>query len=777
MAMKRLLFIVFAILACSATSMYAKKMSDLKIYINPGHGGYTSDDRPIHLYPFEANDSAGYWESKSNLYKGLHMYHILDSLGATPYISRVKNTQADDRSLSGIAAEANSLGVDLFFSIHSNAGENVNYPLMLYREQTIGTPRYPENITLSEILGKNLYSNQLPVWTDPLQIAGDLTFYDKMWQGGLGVLRTLYVVGLLSEGGMHEHRPEAYRLMNDDYWWLEAWHFCRAIMEYFDTEDRFVTGNVAGIIYDDHNLREMDMPVTFHFFGRDKYAPINFCKIELLDADNNVVQTRTTDDMYNGVFVFRNVAPGNYTLRTTHDKYYTEEKQVTVTANEVTYQDMPLSMRREFPLQVLSYSPQVAEGEDVSCAVTLEFEFNSDIDTDAFEKALTITPELEGYFTYSNNNHHASFAPTKAFEANTTYNVTLASSACHPDSRYSHPGLEQDLTFSFTTRGRNRLELIDQFPAAGGDIHYVSPTLEFRFDNLIDYSGIYDQITITDSKGNAMGVAKRNCKFNQLSNDYGNAIFALSKDLTVGETYSVTLPATIRDREQLPMGEDHSFQFTAVDVTADAAASTIIDDFESSAPYEYSAEDSKGVAAATPTCATSTSTKLFGRQSARFGYSFSDSRDGEIVWTYTGEQPPVFESSDRLEMYVYGDFNSHELSIGVTSGTDIKWLKVCDLHFLGWRRFEVSLDDLDPSFSYLLAGFKLTQTQSLITQKGAFYIDNLARVASDAITDIEADSVDGPSELYNLQGVRVENPVPGIYVRRNGAAATKVIIR
>ena len=273
--MKRLfiLFISALILGCSGA--FAKRMSDLKIYINPGHGGYTSNDRPIHLYPFVANDTLGYWESKSNLYKGLHMYHILDSLGATPMLSRIKNTENDDRSLSGISAEANEFGADLFFSIHSNAGEAVNYPLMLYRENTIGTPRYPENITLSKILGNNLYSNELPIWTHNLQIAGDLTFYQNMWSGGLGVLRNLYVIGLLSEGGMHEHRPEAYRLMNDDYWWLEAWHFVKSIMEFFDTEDRFVTGNVAGIVYDDHNLREKDMPVSFTCYGRDKLAPVN----------------------------------------------------------------------------------------------------------------------------------------------------------------------------------------------------------------------------------------------------------------------------------------------------------------------------------------------------------------------------------------------------------------------------------------------------------------------------------------------------------------------
>lgn len=77
--MKRLLAILLLAL-CIVPAIEARHMSDLKIYINPGHGGYTSNDRPIRIHPFEQNDTNGYWESKSNLYKGLHMYHILDSL-------------------------------------------------------------------------------------------------------------------------------------------------------------------------------------------------------------------------------------------------------------------------------------------------------------------------------------------------------------------------------------------------------------------------------------------------------------------------------------------------------------------------------------------------------------------------------------------------------------------------------------------------------------------------------------------------------------------------
>lgn len=775
--MKRILFLAIAAILMAFQGADAKRMSDLKIYINPGHGGYTGDDRPIHLYPFEKNDTLGYWESKSNLYKGLHMYHILDSLGATPMLSRIKNTQEDDRSLSSISAEANNFGADLFFSIHSNAGETVNYPLMLYREQTIGTPRYPENVTLSQILGNNLYSNKLTIWTNPLQIAGDLTFYQNMWSGGLGVLRGLYVVGLLSEGGMHEHRPEAYRLMNDDYWWLEAWHFVRAIMEFYNTEDRFVTGNVAGIVYDDHNLREKDMEVRFTRHGRDIYAPINGCLVELLDKDGNVVQKRTTDNIYNGVFVFRNVTPGTYTLRTSHDEYYQAEATVEVVANEVTYNDLPLSMRREFPLEVVSRVPNDEQiAEPLSCATVLEFTFNSDIDVESFKKALTIEPAIDGFFTFENNNHVAKFTPSVSFERNTKYTVTLDNTVCHPDKRYANNNLQQPLTFEFTTADRMRLEVLDHFPATNGEVHYATPVVEVRFDYPVTSSGIYDYISIRDSKNNPLSIAKTNYKFNSLGKDYGNIIISPKTQLTPGETYTLRITDDIRDKENLPMLEDLTFSFKAVDITDGIEELSIFNDFEKTAPFELVEDMSSGYTG-TQSCATNSSIKLYGSKSACFKYRFADTRNGSLTWKYNGESNMVLQSSDKIGLFVYGDFNHHPVYIGVTAGTDVKWLKVTDLDFVGWRYFTVDLSELDPSFSYILWGFKMDQVDSPMCTKGAFYIDNLAASSLSGIDDITADGVDAPATYYNLQGIEVAAPGPGIYIEKRGGVARKIEVK
>lgn len=49
--------------------------------------------------------------------------------------------------------------------------------------------------------------------------------------------------------------------------------------------------------------------------------------------------------------------------------------------------------------------------------------------------------------------------------------------------------------------------------------------------------------------------------------------------------------------------------------------------------------------------------------------------------------------------------------------------------------------------------------------------------ASAGIGSIEADPSDAPVEYYNLQGIRVADPAPGVYIRRQGNKAAKVLIR
>ena len=792
--MKRILFIILAALVAT-TAVEAKKMSDLTVVIDPGHGGYDGDDRPIKIHPYEQNSHDGYWESKSNLVKGLYLKAILDSLGVDAHITRTHNNYneidgdgiPDEPSLSTRAYQANNLGADCFFSIHSNAGEGVNYPLMIYHkggkydDRTGQLTTYKEeNKLLSEVVNSvfntSIYSNWVNYkgqtgTTNPGRVTADVDLLGY----SLGVLRNLHGIGMLSEGGMHEHRPQAHRLMNDDYNWLEAWYFAKSLMIHFNTEDRFVTGNIAGVVYDNHNIRQFSYDTDFTYLGRDKNDAINFAHVELIDAQGNVVQERTTDKDYNGVFVFRNITPGEYTVKVAHDKYYTEETKVTVVADEVTYQDMPLCLKRTEPLTVLSYGPLGADSVAVSCASTIDFEFNYDIDEKSFEEAFSITPAVDGYFVYDKSFHKVSFIPSLSLEIDTTYTVVLSKSVKTPDTYTADPTLGEDFKFTFRTLARNRLEMIDNYPVDGGAVHYSAPVFEFRFDKTIEYSDYKNQIKVYDKNNNELALNPRSTKFNQLSSGYGNAMVVLQKDLVVGETYRAVVSGELRDKENLPMVTNVELTFVAKDVSGEKDGE-ILEKFNVDKLFDYDTVYTVNNLAK-PSAAKSTAKYLYDKASTRLAYSFADNHDCQVVWNYVAPDTVsrTYAKGDVLGLHVYGDFNNHELWVGVSQGTDTKYEKLCDLDFRGWEYKEVVLNSLEAGYDYNFSNIKVVQVTIPITQKGEFYLDNLIKrkaeesgvegVIADAVTiypipandvfNVDALSAIKQLELFNIRGEKV----------------------
>ena len=290
-------------------------------------------------------------------------------------------------------------------------------------------------------------------------------------------------------------------------------------------------------------------------------------------------------------------------------------------------------------------------------------------------------------------------------------------------------------------------------------MHFAAPTFEFRFDRAINYTTIYDLIKVTDSQGQPVTVNKRGCKFNQLSSGYGNAVFAIGGNLKVGETYNVSLSGELRDREGLPMVQNAEFSFKAVDVTEGAEArGTVIEDCDGTEPvFRCDMDNTTGVGTSTPSSIVST-TKLFGRSSAKLGYRFADNHDGRVVWAYNGSSVETFTNGDVIGVYVNGDFNNHDLYVGLISGTDVKYTKLAKIDFLGWRYCEVVLDNLEPGYPYTLAAVRLDQETSPVTMNGGICLDNFVRRSAEAgIEGIVAQSPDKGVSAYPVPATDVIN--------------------
>ncbi len=333
------IWILFAAFVIQLTALHAAGFTDVKIYINPGHGGYDgANDRNLETIPYALGDTLGFWESWSNLRKALALRDRLVAAGATVYMSRTQNRDEDDRSLSEIAEEANANNVDAFLSIHSNAlGSNAgtNYLLFLFHGYDTD-PTVPESKIQATAAWPFLMENQLTWWshyTTSTNIRGDFSFYNNT--SGLGVLRPLTVPGFLSEGSFHDYKPETHRLLNDEYRKLEADRFYKFYCSYFGASMP-AGGTIAGWVKGT-DQRVNDPRFIYKAGTTDEWLPLNGAKVKLMNAAGDSLNSYTVDNNYNGVYAFFNLTPGTYKLRFTAASHNTKDTTVQVTAANTTY--------------------------------------------------------------------------------------------------------------------------------------------------------------------------------------------------------------------------------------------------------------------------------------------------------------------------------------------------------------------------------------------------------------------------------------------------------
>lgn len=335
--------ITTALFILSSFIILSNNLNGIKIYINPGHGGWDANDRNVETIPFAMGDTLGFYESKSNLIKGLYLRDLLQQSGATVFMSRTLNRSVDDRSLSEIAEEANANNVDAFLSIHSNAiGTNAgtNFLLLLYHGPD-NAPVVAQSLPMCVAAWPRLMSNKLTVWTHyttSTNNRGDHSFYGNT--SGLGVLRPLTVPGFLSEGSFHDYKPETHRLLNADYCKLEAVNFHRFYLDYYSAALPS-TGIIAGWVKGaEQTINHAQF--VYKAGTDDRWLPLNGATVKLMNAAGDSLNVYKVDSLYNGIFVFYDLAPGTYKLNYKAADHTSRDTTITVLAATTTYANVKL---------------------------------------------------------------------------------------------------------------------------------------------------------------------------------------------------------------------------------------------------------------------------------------------------------------------------------------------------------------------------------------------------------------------------------------------------
>ncbi|MEF9923546.1 MAG: T9SS type A sorting domain-containing protein [Muribaculaceae bacterium] len=351
-----------------SVAMATTNLKDARIYINPGHGGWTANDRPMATINHVQMDTTGFFETNTNLRKGLDTYYNLKDAGvAFIKLSRNSNgwVSSDDShptdndkvtdetvqiiKLSAISADVEANNIDYFLSIHSNAateGNSTNYPLILYRgtddavgnglveAKNMGIAAWPY-INSNEVSFKSFYQNPGDV-----NVRGDMTFMGGStttmgYTGYYGVLRH-GADGFLSEGCFHTYHPERHRLLNVDYTMQEGERYARAIRAWFGDKGK-VTGDIMGSVKDKSKSLEHNL-YKYKANSIDSYYPLNEVSVVLKDATGKELGKYTTDKEYNGIFVFKDLKPGKYTLDYTGiTGFWPFTEEIEVVANETAF--------------------------------------------------------------------------------------------------------------------------------------------------------------------------------------------------------------------------------------------------------------------------------------------------------------------------------------------------------------------------------------------------------------------------------------------------------
>ena len=699
------------------------------VYINPGHGGYDSDDRNMVIYPFSQGDSAGSWESKSNLRKGLALQEILKKKGYKTSISRVTNTTADDLALSTIVALCNQSGADVFYSIHSNAtgtSSRTNFPMVFYRGYT-GSPQIPNADVLAADLEPYLYASQTTVWTHNYQIWGDWSFRPEWGTQGYGVLRGNRAVANLSEGSFHDYIPEAYRLLSFYYCWMEGWNISLGADKYFDRLDNYDLGVVTGNVRDDRIKRLQECAQPFLVYGDDNLMPIHNATVRLLDASGNEVQRCVTDTLRNGIYVFKYVTPGNYTVEVSTPLHFTQSTPVTVEANAPTYQNFYLKKVRDTPPVVVDYSPVWQEGDPaVKCSTSIILSFNWDMDSVTTCDAFTLDPPLEGNFSWEDSYYRLVFTPKDAFDVNTLYTLTLKKTAEHGGGT----PMEEDFTMQFYTQPRNHLSELAVFPYEGAPVHFKTPTVELRVDSLLDSYNLFQKLRVLDSEGNELAWNKRSIKYNKRGDDYGFVRIPLVSNIEVGKDYHLILDVDIADTAGIHLPAARDIVFHGVDAGADKPGLNILEEFEN--VNRFKVVDPVGL---TETKLATSTDRLFGSKSLQVTYDMASREMVDVEFDEPLSQS--FTKGDTLGIHVWGDMSYNDLYAVFYNGEEVNTIKLGKIDYHGWRYVAVPLKELAGG-SYSLLSLRLTRGHELMGQNGGVIrFDNLLKKESSGIDELK----------------------------------------
>ena len=635
------------LLALFSSLIFAQDLSGVRICIDPGHSGHEGDDRFI--------EATGFWESESNLTKGLELRSILQGLGADVAITRTgNNNTTDDLGLSERAAVANNFNADYFNSNHSNGfNGTANYAMVIYNGTT-NSPTFPLARTMANIMAPLIHD--VNHTTSDVSI-GDLTL-NPTWTNGYGVLVPANMPATISEGSFHDYIPESWRLMNLDYRKHEALAMARSYLEYFG-QPGFTVGAIAGLVKDPENT------VSYYSIGslQDQWLPVNNIEVSVEPGGRRYYGGENN----NGYFKVDSLDPGTYEVIVSASGFATDTSTVTVLANQTTMSNFMLV--NTAPPIVLEFHPE--EGDSTWPVWEIPFfDFSKAMDRTSLENAFSIEPSVAGTFYLSADLKRMAWILADSLEFLTDYTIIIAGTAMdvagHPLDG-NQDGIGGDaFTVSFRTGSRDFFPPVinDTYPGSNAELVDLRPVFNIAWDEEIQFDNEAESRVILQRVYDSQ--IQETTLEHYVINAKSLLVLYATNDLLDNEDYRVSILPGFTDMLGNTQNSETTIEFTTSNYDY---AVTNIDNFEGGVSNWWPPSGSGSTTGidgdlTSITASTETSALNIGSNTAMaLNYTWLESAGSWLLREYLGGGAPRnvhFNSSRIMQAFIFGDGNGNK---------------------------------------------------------------------------------------------------------------------
>ena len=540
----------------------ATGLSDVKLYLDPGHSGTKEN---VGIY--------GYSEPEKTVRVALAIKEYLlaytDMQEENILLCRTNDEQ--EVGLEARTDEANAWGADFYYSIHSDAsgmGSSVNTTLYLYGGRRLAAGDYPieklpeGGMEFGEILDPNL--------TGVLRVTSrgnrnDLINYnDPGLVPYLSVNRRSNMASHLSEAGFHTNPEQNTCFMNDGFRRMQAYASYQALVRFLSK--KYGTAPVQPV--------QVGMATGF-IRDNESNLPINGATITLT-KDGEELRTYTTDtyeslfnkystnpnELRNGFYWIEALTPGaTYNVTVEADGFVTNETTVAIPATVGATTKDGLGIKDIYMSNLVP--PTVAHDitnltqTPLNRPITLTF--SRKMDRASVESAISTSPEALLSFNWNDDYTLRVDIMRLAFltEYQLKIDGNIAKNSATGQKLDGGNGEGSDFVVSFTTQPETPPDVVSYDPQ--GDQEFSNrPIVRLEFKVPLDPATIADDQIMVKDRNNAVVSGVQSYV---TVNSKGVLHFIFDEDLIQGTAYTVSLKAGFMSVSGLA-GNAFTFTFT-----------------------------------------------------------------------------------------------------------------------------------------------------------------------------------------------------------------------